>query len=369
MSAPAALLESLERWGVLRSASVEAALRRVDVYSTFAHVPGRDGFCFAPERLPDGSFDLSPRVAVLLAELLEVRPGLRVALPMPRPRLLTALVKELGAQVYDGLKDRAADRTLEIAPARRLVPLSKDGFALEVSFEPNEETIVKRVGGAEGVRMGLDRVALHPGREPARPLRHVLVVEGFCRRLLLAKPQTRQDEAFAETIAHSWNPRVPKADPEGLRWAQRWFALAVVHQFSADLVDAAGLYRASVDAQPTSEAHTFLGWVLAMGSDYEGAIQECRNAIATDPSFGNPYNDIGAYLLELGRAEEALEWFPKALAAARYDAPHFAHCNEGRALLAVGRTEEARRAFERALDAQPDYAPAREFLSRLRTGA
>ena len=31
------------------------------------------------------------------------------------------------------------------------------------------------------------------------------------------------------------------------------------------------------------------------------AIEECHRAIRTDPDFGNPYNDIGAYLIELNR--------------------------------------------------------------------
>jgi len=32
----------------------------------------------------------------------------------------------------------------------------------------------------------------------------------------------------------------------------------------------------------------------------------CKLAIGLDPDFGNPYNDIGAYLIELGQFDEAI---------------------------------------------------------------
>src|SRR5262249_38344426 len=59
--------------------------------------------------------------------------------------------------------------------------------------------------------------------------------------------------------------------------------------------------RRSIAIHPTAEAHTFLGWTLSHLGRHEDAIAECKTAIAVDPLFGNPYNDIGAYLIELGR--------------------------------------------------------------------
>ena len=44
----------------------------------------------------------------------------------------------------------------------------------------------------------------------------------------------------------------------------------------------------------------------------EEAIEECHKAIAVDPTFGNPYNDIGAYLIEMGRLDEAIPWLERA---------------------------------------------------------
>ena len=117
-------------------------------------------------------------------------------------------------------------------------------------------------------------------------------------------------------------------------------------------------YRASIAILPTAEAHTFLGWTLSYQGKVKEAIAECEIAIRIDPEFGNPYNDIGVYLLDLGQIEEAEPWFRKAIAAKRYCCYQFAHANLARVLLAQGKIEEARASFERALEHDPEYLPA-----------
>lgn len=117
-------------------------------------------------------------------------------------------------------------------------------------------------------------------------------------------------------------------------------------------------YRASIAIHPTAEAHTFLGWTYSYQDKIKEAIAECEIAIRIDPEFGNPYNDIGVYLLELGQIDEAAGWFRKAIAAKRYCCYQFAHANLGRVLLAQGKIEEARTAFDRALEYDPEYLPA-----------
>jgi tetratricopeptide (TPR) repeat protein len=367
VTAPKPLVESLRRWGVLRSLSVASAVERLDWDALSGSGPDRHARLFAPSPFPEGGIDLSPRACVLLAELLEVRPGVDVALPMPRPRVLTALVEALGGRVHDAARGGRADRSLEIAPVSRAVALQEGGFALRVSFEPHAEALAKRVHTEAGdAEIGADRLPLSE-QVPERPIRHLLVVEGFCRRAIEGRPRTRQDELFQEAVDTTWDPPARhKADPNHVSAARMAFHLAYIHQFSADLGDAAELYRASVAAFPTAEAHTFLGWTHSFAGDYGAAIAACEDAVAIDPTFGNPYNDIGAYLLELGRPGEARTWLDRALEATRYEARHFAHCNRGRALLELGRTEEARMAFERSLSLAPGYRPAQELLRRIR---
>ncbi len=125
-------------------------------------------------------------------------------------------------------------------------------------------------------------------------------------------------------------------------------------------------FRKSIEIHPTAEAHTFLGWSLSQLGHLDDAITECKKAIALDPDYGNPYNDIGAYLMELGRPDEAIPWLEKAVAARRYCCYQFAHFNLGRALLMKGRVGDARRSFEQALAYDPDYLPALKALEYLR---
>ncbi|MBI4542990.1 MAG: hypothetical protein HY705_08170 [Gemmatimonadetes bacterium] len=41
------------------------------------------------------------------------------------------------------------------------------------------------------------------------------------------------------------------------------------------------------------------------------AIAECKRAIACDPGFGNPYNDIGVYVMEMGRRGDPVARAPR----------------------------------------------------------
>ena len=59
--------------------------------------------------------------------------------------------------------------------------------------------------------------------------------------------------------------------------------------------------------------------------DYDSAIAECQKAIEIDPDFGNPYNDIGAYLIQQGELDEAIPYLEQAMEAKRYSTPHFPH--------------------------------------------
>ncbi len=130
--------------------------------------------------------------------------------------------------------------------------------------------------------------------------------------------------------------------------------------------DAVDLYERSIEIQPTAEAHTFLGWSFSYIGRTEAAIAECKKAIPLDPDFGNPYNDIGVYLIDLGRLDEAIPWLEKAMGAKRYCCYQFPHYNLGRILLAKERFEDAERAFKRALEYAPGYTPALVGLEYIR---
>jgi tetratricopeptide (TPR) repeat protein len=147
--------------------------------------------------------------------------------------------------------------------------------------------------------------------------------------------------------------------------AEELWRKAYAYQMNGDLAEAIELYRASIEVYPTAEAHTFLGWSLSFLNRYDDAIEECQKAIALDPDFGNPYNDIGVYLLEQGKPREALPWLEIAAIAPRYEAPHFAWMNKGRVYEKIGPWAEAMRCYRIALEIEPKYAAAKQALSLL----
>jgi tetratricopeptide (TPR) repeat protein len=136
-------------------------------------------------------------------------------------------------------------------------------------------------------------------------------------------------------------------------------------QMKGDLDEAVACYKKSIACFPTAEAHTFLGWTYSFKGEYEAAIRECQVAIEVDPDFGNPYNDIGAYLIELGRYEEAIPWLKKAMAAKRYEPRHYPHTNLARVYAKQWKVHEAIRELEHALALESGYKAARVELHRL----
>jgi Tfp pilus assembly protein PilF len=152
-------------------------------------------------------------------------------------------------------------------------------------------------------------------------------------------------------------------DEERARRAAELFAEAYERQMQGDLEGAISCYEESIALHPTAEAHTFLGWTYSFQGRLEDAIAACKEAIRVDPEFGNPYNDIGSYLITLGRPDEAVPWLEQAITAPRYEPRHYPHCNLGRAYWAQGLLGQAAAEFGRALELVPDYPFARAALA------
>ncbi|HEV7905983.1 MAG TPA: tetratricopeptide repeat protein [Pyrinomonadaceae bacterium] len=149
------------------------------------------------------------------------------------------------------------------------------------------------------------------------------------------------------------------------REAVELFRLAYEAQQSQAYAEAIELYRRSIETYPTAEAHTFLGWTYSFLERYDEAIDACLEAIRVDPAFGNPYNDIGSYLIAKGDLYNCVRWFKRALAAARYESYAFPHFNLGRVYEQRGQLLRAARHYGLALREAPDFAQANKALRRL----
>ena len=154
-------------------------------------------------------------------------------------------------------------------------------------------------------------------------------------------------------------------DAERRRKAVEFLQEAYRHQMAGELEQAIELYQQSIAMHPTAEAHTFLGWTYSFQGRLEDAIACCKEAIAVDPEFGNPYNDIGSYLLKLGRLDDAIPWLESAIKAPRYEPRHYPHCNLGQVYWAKGLLAKAKTEFERALEIEPGYPHARAALAAI----
>jgi Tfp pilus assembly protein PilF len=133
-----------------------------------------------------------------------------------------------------------------------------------------------------------------------------------------------------------------------------------------DFDGAIARYTKSIELYPTAEAYTFRGWAYNSLGRVDDAIGECKKAIEVDPGFGNPYNDIGAYLIAKGELDEAVPWLEQAKQAPRYEPRHFPYMNLGRLYAAKGMLQQAIREFERALEIQPGEPTCTAFLAQLR---
>jgi tetratricopeptide (TPR) repeat protein len=157
---------------------------------------------------------------------------------------------------------------------------------------------------------------------------------------------------------------MPDADPRQI--AAEYFQKGYEQQMAGEYREAIELYSRSIEAFPTAEAHTFRGWSYSFLGDYDQAIAECLQAIQVDPEFGNPYNDIGAYLIEQGNWDEAIPWFEKATAAKRYEARCYPHFNLGRVYEHRHNWQRAKECYAAAYALDKRYVAALAALRKLR---
>ena len=155
------------------------------------------------------------------------------------------------------------------------------------------------------------------------------------------------------------------SDQEKKQEAMEMVGKAYQHHMRGEIERAIELYTKSLELHGTPEAYTYRGWARSYHKDFEAAIADCHRAIDLDPEFGAPYNDIGAYYLEMGQFEDAIPWLHMALKAKRYESYCYPHFNLGRAFEAQGRLDQALEHFQSALRENPGYALAAKAVERV----
>jgi tetratricopeptide (TPR) repeat protein len=137
-----------------------------------------------------------------------------------------------------------------------------------------------------------------------------------------------------------------------------------------DYVTALHEFKAAAYVSRTPSALTNWGTMEHCLGDTNRAIELCREAIGLDPECGSAYNDIGFYLVALGRADDAIVWFKKAIATKRSGASSepgpIPWINLGKLYLERKDYGEALQHFEEALKVDPDNSEARDLARSIR---
>jgi Tfp pilus assembly protein PilF len=142
---------------------------------------------------------------------------------------------------------------------------------------------------------------------------------------------------------------------------------AMDHQMAGELDESIRLYKESIAVCPTADAHTYLGWAYSFQGRIDDAIAQCEIAIQLDPEFGNPYNDIGVYLMQQQKFDEAIPWLEKAKQAKRYEPRHFPYLNLGRVYTTKGMLQKALEEFRGALERHPNDPDLTQLIEELET--
>lgn len=130
------------------------------------------------------------------------------------------------------------------------------------------------------------------------------------------------------------------------------------HLARGEIADAILAYERSLGLWPTAEAYVGLGQTYGLSQRHDEAIECCHKAIAIDPDFGRAYNDIGVYLMELKRWEEAVPWLKKATKITSDAVQQKAYFNLGRVYRRLGQYATALRYLDQAIALDPFYRPA-----------
>jgi type IV pilus assembly protein PilF len=107
-----------------------------------------------------------------------------------------------------------------------------------------------------------------------------------------------------------------------------------------------------------ADAHTVIAVLYERIGDPKQAEEHYRRAAQLKPKGGSELNNYGAFLCKIGRYDEAVSYFERAIADPFYATPEVALTNSGTCLLKAGKRDAAEKALRAALDRDPNNAEA-----------
>jgi tetratricopeptide (TPR) repeat protein len=156
-------------------------------------------------------------------------------------------------------------------------------------------------------------------------------------------------------------------EKENFSLATKFFEQAFEMYLNGNIENAIKEYKASIEIFPTAKAYVHLGLAYSLQGKYDEAIEECKKAIQLDPNRGNPYNDIGYYLMNLDREAEAEAWLEKAIETNDQNTSYLSYYRLGKIYEKNGKWLEALRYFNKAILINNEYEPAQNAIIKLST--
>ena len=98
---------------------------------------------------------------------------------------------------------------------------------------------------------------------------------------------------------------------------------AMDHQMAGELDDSIRLYKQSIAFVQLRTLTPIWVGPTVFRVESTRPSPSARSPFRIDPEFGNPYNDIGVYLMQQEKLDEAIPWLEKAKQAKRYEPRHF----------------------------------------------
>jgi tetratricopeptide (TPR) repeat protein len=151
-------------------------------------------------------------------------------------------------------------------------------------------------------------------------------------------------------------------EKQSIKIANRYFQRAFNSQMQGDIELARQHYLTSIEIHPTAEAYVNLAWTFSKEENFEEAIKQCNKALELDLDCGMAYSDVGYYMLQLNKTDEAIVWLEEAILQDEFEGVFYTFYNLGRAYEQKGMWQKGIEMYDKSLLQKPGFKLGKKKL-------